>query len=139
MDKNNKKLLIRKAIEARENAYAPYSNFEVGAALLTKSGRIFQGCNIESASFTPTICAERTAIFKAVSEGETDFAAIAIIGGKTGEKIDISNSTPCGVCRQVMREFSNNLKIIVAASENDFREYSLDEILPHSFGPEALN
>lgn len=133
-----KKYLIRKAIEARKNAYALYSNFKVGAALLTKNGKIFQGCNIESASFTPTICAERTAIFKAVSEGKTNFIAITIVGGKTGEKTNISNSLLCGVCRQVMREFSNDLKIIVAASENDFGEYSLDEILPHSFGPGAL-
>ncbi|MFW6035697.1 MAG: cytidine deaminase [Halothermotrichaceae bacterium] len=135
----DKKLLIRKAIEARKNAYTPYSNFKVGAALLTKNGKIYQGCNIESVSFTPTICAERTAIFKAVSEGEKDFEAIAIVGGKAGELLNKpGGSAPCGVCRQVMLEFSKDLSIIEAVSEDDYVEYTLAEILPRGFGPETL-
>ena len=127
-----KKELIKKAIEARENAYVPYSNFRVGAALITESGKIYTGCNIESASYTPTICAERTAIFKAVSEGERSIKMIAITG--TGEW-----TYPCGVCRQVIREFGKNAEIIIVKNENEYREYSLDELLPHSFGPEDLN
>jgi len=125
------RLLIQKALEAKEKAYVPYSNFHVGAALLADNGDIYTGCNIESASYTPTICAERTAISKAVSEGETKFKAIAVVG-------DSEYTYPCGVCRQVIREFGKDMKIIIAKSEDEYREYTLEELLPHSFGPEDL-
>lgn len=135
----DKKLLIRKAIEAMGNSYSPYSKFRVGAALLTKSGKIFTGCNIESVAFTPTVCAERTAIFKAVSEGETEFEAIAVIGG-LGDGMDTSDnySGPCGVCRQVMLEFCDDLLIILAKSEDKYQEHTLKELVPLSFGPANL-
>lgn len=123
--------LIEMALEAKKKAYVPYSNFHVGAALLTTDGKIYTGCNIESASYTPTICAERTAISKAVSEGDKKFEAIAIVG-------DSDFTFPCGVCRQVMREFSKDLKVIIANSPDEYREYTLEEILPYSFGPEDL-
>ena len=135
----DKKLLIKKAIEAMGKSYSPYSKFRVGAALLTKSGKIFTGCNIESVSFTPTICAERTAFFKAVSEGEMEFEAIAIIGGpEDGKKAIEGYSGPCGVCRQVMLEFCKDLKIIIAKSEDEYYEHTLQELLPLGFGPENL-
>jgi cytidine deaminase len=134
----DKKLLIKKALEAREKAYAPYSRFAVGAALLTRNGEIYQGCNIESVSFTPTVCAERTAIYKAVSEGEREFEAIAVVGGPIGQEPSKPSSAPCGVCRQVMLEFNKELKIIIAKSEEDFIETTLVEVLPLGFGPEAL-
>lgn len=127
----DKKLLIRKALEAKEKAYTPYSGFNVGAALLTKSGKIYTGCNIENASYTPTICAERTAIAKAVSEGEREIVAIAVVG-------DSQWTYPCGVCRQVIREFGKDAIIIIAKSEEEYREYTLEELLPHGFGPEDL-
>ncbi|KGG80159.1 cytidine deaminase [Caloranaerobacter azorensis] len=129
----DKRQLIKKALEAKEKSYAPYSNFHVGAALLTKNGKIYTGCNIESASYTPTNCAERTAIFKAVSEGDREFVAIAIVGDSK------TYTYPCGVCRQVIREFGKDIKIIVAKSEDDYKEYDLEELFPHSFGPEDLN
>lgn len=129
----DKRQLIKKALEAKEKSYAPYSNFHVGAALLTKDGKIYTGCNIESASYTPTNCAERTAIFKAVSEGEREFEAIAIVGDSEGY------TYPCGVCRQVIREFGKDIKIIIAKSEYDYKEYDLKDLLPYSFGPEDLN
>ncbi|MCT4563480.1 MAG: cytidine deaminase [Maledivibacter sp.] len=127
----DKKLLIKKAFEAKKKAYTPYSGFNVGAALLTNSGKIYTGCNIECASYTPTICAERTAIAKAVSEGEREIIAIAITG-------DSEWTYPCGVCRQVIREFGKDATIIIAKSEDEYREYTLKELLPHSFGPEDL-
>ncbi|WIF94204.1 cytidine deaminase [Caminicella sporogenes] len=127
----NKKLLIKKALEVKENAYAPYSGFKVGAAVLTESGKIYTGCNIENASYTPTICAERTAISKAVSEGERKIVAIAVTG-------DSEWTYPCGVCRQVIREFGEDVTVIVVKSEDEYREYSLKELLPFSFGPENL-
>ncbi|KNF09341.1 cytidine deaminase Cdd [Gottschalkia purinilytica] len=126
------KELIKKAIEVREKAYAPYSNFRVGAAVLTKNDKIYTGCNIESASYTPTICAERTAISKAISEGDKDFKAIAIVGSS-------DYTFPCGVCRQVIREFGKDIIVIVANSEDDYKTFSLEELLPHSFGPEDLD
>ena len=131
--------LIRSALFARENSYCPYSGYAVGAALLCKNGDVYTGCNIENAAFTPGNCAERTAIFKAVSSGERSFEKIAIVGGKKGENPD-SFAFPCGVCRQVMAEFVNpkEFKIIVATSPLDFREYTLGELLPESFGPENL-
>jgi cytidine deaminase len=129
--------LIKSALKAREFAYVPISGFRVGAALLSKSGGIFNGCNIENASFSPTNCAERTAFFKAVSEGEREFDAIAIVGGYKGEPEDYC--PPCGVCRQVMLEFcAPDFMVILAKNEHDYQTYTLDELIPHSFGPSAL-
>ena len=125
------KLLISKALEAQKMAHVPYSKFHVGAALLTEDGEIYTGCNIEISSYSPTLCAERTAIFKAVSEGHKKIKAIAVVG-------DNDFTYPCGVCRQVIRDFGKDAKVIVAHTEDDYKEYSLDELLPHSFGPEDL-
>jgi cytidine deaminase len=127
----DKRLLIKKAIEAKEKAYVPYSGFRVGAALLTKDGKIYTGCNIECSSYSPTICAERTAISKAVSEGDREIVAIAVTG-------DSEWTYPCGVCRQVIREFGKDILVIVAKSEDEYREYKLRDLLPHSFGPDDL-
>lgn len=130
-----KKDLIRMAIAARKFAYTPYSDFKVGAALRAKNGRIFTGCNIENASFTPTVCAERTALFKAVSEGVTEFTDIAIVGARTNE-INEQITSPCGVCRQALFEFGGkNLNVILAKTEDDFIEEDLDTLLPYGFGP----
>ncbi len=133
------KKLVKEAINARNFAYAPYSNFLVGAALLTKLGKIYTGCNIESAVYTPTCCAERTAFFKAVSEGERNFEAIAIVGGKVDEEIQ-KNCPPCGVCRQVMTEFCNphEFEIILANSLENFEKFKLKDLLPLAFGHENL-
>ena len=129
--------LIKLALGARENSYSPYSGFKVGAALLTKSGKVYTGCNIENAAFGPTVCAERTAIFKAVSEGEREFEKIAIAGGK-GEMPD-SYAFPCGVCRQLMSEFCGpEFEIITAVSADDYVIKTLKEMLPDSFGPGNL-
>lgn len=128
--------LIEAAIKMTEFSYSPYSNFCVGAALLTKDGKIFTGCNIENAAYGPSNCAERTAFFKAVSEGYTSFDAIAIAGGpKENGRITIKDyCTPCGVCRQVMSEFCNqNFKIICAKSKDDYKIFTLGELLPESF------
>lgn len=132
------KELIAKAIEARKMAYTPYSHFQVGACLKAKNGQIFQGCNIENASYPATNCAERTAIFKAVSEGITEFECIVIVGGKEGEKLEIC--PPCGICRQVMAEFCNpeNFQIILAESEEKYKTFLLKELLPLSFGGDLL-
>src|SRR5699024_11053845 len=127
----DKKKLIKKALEAKEKAYVPYSKFHVGAAVLTDKNEIYTGCNIEIVSYSPTLCAERTAIFKAISEGELKIKAIAVVG-------DSEYTYPCGVCRQVIREFGKYALIIIADSEDDYKEYSLDELLPYSFGPEDL-
>ena len=127
----DKRGLIRKALEAQKKAYAPYSNFRVGASVLTEDGEIYTGCNIEISSYSPTLCAERTAIFKAISEGHKRIKAVAVVG-------DSDFTYPCGVCRQVIREFGKDAIIIVANSEKDYKEYRLDELLPHSFGPEDL-
>lgn len=133
----NRTALIKAAIEARARAYSPYSNFCVGAALLTKSGKIYTGCNIENAAYTPTNCAERTAFFKAVSEGERDFSAIVIVGGARGGTL--SECAPCGVCRQVMMEFcTDTFEIILAQSAEDYRSLTLAELLPMGFGPHNL-
>lgn len=125
--------LMRLAEDARAYSYTPYSGFAVGAALLTKSGKVYTGCNIENASYTPTVCAERTAVFKAVSEGEKEFAAIAIIGGPAGEKGRFC--APCGVCRQVLREFCELDFRILLGSVDKVQAYTLEELLPTSFGP----
>lgn len=132
------KELIRRAFEARKYAYTPYSHFQVGAALLAKSGKVYTGCNIESASYTPTNCAERTALFKAVSEGEREFAAIAIVGSKEGE-VNSLITAPCGVCRQALYEFGGpDLTVIMAKSEEDYEESTLGALLPYGFGPANL-
>lgn len=134
--------LIEKAFEAREFAYAPYSNFKVGAALLAENGKIYTGCNIENASYTPSNCAERTAFFKAISEGVKKFRAIAVVGGQADTKEgEFNYTTPCGVCRQVMMEFCSpeDFKIIVAKSATDYLEYRLEELLPLGFGPDNLS
>ncbi len=130
--------LLQEAILARENAYTPYSHFQVGAALLTKSGKIYRGCNVENAAYTPTNCAERTAFFKAVSEGEREFEAIAVVAGPEGGELTMT--APCGVCRQVMMEFCdpNTFKIIMGTCADDMVEYSLKKILPLGFGPKDL-
>lgn len=131
--------LVEIAYEARELSYAPYSQFKVGAALLAKSGKIYKGCNIENASYTPTNCAERTAFFKAVSEGEREFVAIAIVGGKEEEE-NLTFCAPCGVCRQVMMEFCDpkEFQIILGRGNKEYKIYLLDELLPLGFGPENL-
>ncbi|MCQ2471722.1 MAG: cytidine deaminase [Clostridia bacterium] len=128
------KKLCEMAIDAMKKSYSPYSGYKVGAALLCKNGKIFTGCNIENAAYSPSVCAERTAIFKAVSEGEKDFAVIAVAGGKDGE---IQGAfPPCGVCRQVMAEFcKEDFVILVATGEESFKEYTLKELLPEAFGP----
>ena len=129
--------MIKMALEARKNSYSPYSHFQVGACLLTKEGRLYTGCNIENAAYGPTYCAERTAFFKAVSEGERDFAGIAIVGDKEGTVVD-NYAFPCGVCRQVMTEFTDpeTFVILVAKSEKDYLETTLAALLPNAFGPE---
>ena len=134
-DQKTIKKLIETAVEMTKMSYAPYSEFQVGAALLAKDGRIFTGCNVENASYGATNCAERTAIFKAVSEGCTEITKIAIVGGKEGEEIK-EFAYPCGVCRQVILEFcdAKNMKVIVAKSETDFLEKTLEELLPYGFG-----
>lgn len=135
----NEKELIKSAFEARQMAYTPYSNFKVGAALLSADGTIYKGCNIENASYTPTNCAERTAFFKAVSEGVLDFEAIAIVGGFK-DTIEFDYCAPCGVCRQVMLEFCDydTFKVILARSEDDYKVYTLKEIMPLAFKKDNL-
>ncbi|MDE6742841.1 MAG: cytidine deaminase [Lachnospiraceae bacterium] len=130
------KELIRAAMEARQRAYAPYSDFLVGAALLTESGKVYQGCNIENASYGATNCAERTAVFRAVIEGEIRFSAIAIVGGMRDK--ELTYAYPCGICRQVLREFCEpeRMWVIVARSETDYKKRTLSELLPESFGPD---
>lgn len=130
--------LVDLAIEAREHSYCPYSHFAVGAALLTKSGKIYQGCNIENVSFTPTICAERTAFFKAVFDGEREFEAIAVVGGPAGKPVS-DLCAPCGVCRQVMREFcQDDFKIYLSKGDGSYMEASLIDMLPFGFSERDL-
>ena len=135
----DKKELINEAIKAREFSYCPYSGFAVGAALLTKDGKVFRGCNIENAAYGPVNCAERTAFFKAISEGYKEFEAIAIVGAKKGTEIN-DYAYPCGVCRQVMEEFCDHdtFKVYVAKNENDYKEFNLVDLLPYGFGPKNL-
>ena len=132
-------VLIKEAIEARKMAYTPYSHFKVGAALLTVDGKIYRGCNIENAAYSATNCAERTAIFKAVSEGVMEFDAICVVGGMN--KIMKEYAAPCGVCRQVMMEFCNpeEFQIILATSKDQYEIFTLKELLPLGFGPDNLN
>ena len=128
-------LLLDKAQEARDHSYAPYSRYRVGAALLTADGQIYQGCNIENAGFTPTVCAERTAFFKAIYDGHRAFRAIAVIA--TGEEMGF----PCGVCRQVMAEFCGGDFLVVTANQDRTRvdASAFETLLPHTFGPKDLN
>ncbi len=137
MDEKTVKALIAEAFSARERAYVPYSHFKVGAALLTSDGRIFKGCNIENASYGATNCAERTAFFKAVSEGIVDFSAIAVVGGLDTGITDYAY--PCGICRQVMLEFCDrDFRVIVARAEDDYKCFKLSEIIPFGFSSENL-
>ncbi len=125
--------LLELAEKAKEHAYVPYSNFKVGAALLTKSGKVYTGCNVEVASYGATNCAERTAIYKAISEGEREFEKIAIASSNDDETF------PCGICRQVIVEFSKDLKIILGSTnKNIIKEYTINDLLPHSFTSEDL-
>ncbi len=131
--------MIELAMKQLQFSYTPYSGFKVGAALLTKSGKIYTGCNIENAAYTPTNCAERTAFFKAVSEGEREFQAICVVGGKDGVLTDYA--APCGVCRQVMMEFCDpqQFQIILATAADHYDVFTLQELLPQGFGPANLN
>lgn len=128
--------LVKTAIEARRKSYSPYSHYQVGAALLTAGGQTVTGCNIENAAYGPSNCAERTAFFKAVSEGMRKFSAIAIVGSPEGEELT-QYAYPCGVCRQVMMEFCvpSQFQIIVAKSTEDYRVFTLAELFPEGFGP----
>ena len=128
--------LIQKAKEAAEKAYVPYSGFKVGAALLGKSGKVYTGCNVENAAYTPTNCAERTAFFKAVSEGEREFVSIAIVGGRYESIADFC--APCGICRQVMAEFCDKDFRIIMGNLDDIQVRTLEELLPLSFGKNDL-
>ena len=131
------RVLIEEARKARTKAYAPYSHFQVGAALVARDGKIYHGCNIENAAYTPTNCAERTAFFKAVSEGDRDFSAIAIVGYKDKGKLkkDVY-CAPCGVCRQVMGEFCNPKEFLIYLSDGEnIKTYTLEQLLPLAFGP----
>ena len=131
------KELLSLAVNAMKKSYSPYSNCKVGAALLCKNGKVFTGTNIENASFSPTVCAERVAVFKAVSEGETEFSGIAVVGGKDGKINGIF--APCGVCRQVLREFcDDDFPVILGESENEFKKVTLKELLPLSFSPDNV-
>ena len=138
MTKETEQKLMKTAIEYRERAYIPYSGFGVGAALLAKDGQVFGGCNIENATYTPTNCAERTAFFKAVSEGVTEFEAIAIVGGRKDGELEFC--PPCGVCRQVMMEFCNpkEFLVLLGTSETDYRVFRLEELMPYGFSKENL-
>lgn len=138
MDKELIEKLINTAIGQLKFSYTPYSNFKVGAALLTSNGEIYTGCNIENAAYTPTNCAERTAIFKAVSEGVRTFRAICIVGGKDGVLTEYAS--PCGVCRQVMMEFCDpeTFQVILATDREHYKIYTLKELLPLGFGPSNL-
>lgn len=133
----NNQELINMAITAMNGAYTPYSKYKVGAALVTSSGVVYTGCNIENASYSATNCAERTAFFKAVSEGERGFSKIAVVGGLNGEITDYAS--PCGICRQVMREFcDDDFEIIIAKSTEDYKVYTLSQLLPSSFSQDNL-
>lgn len=138
MDQTLIEEMIELAAAQLARSYAPYSGFKVGAALLTEDGRFYTGCNIENAAYTPTNCAERTAFFKAVSEGERKFRAICIVGGKDG--IPTGYAAPCGVCRQVMMEFCDpeTFQIILATSVEQYEVFTLRELLPLGFGPGNL-
>lgn len=138
MEKEQIQALIRQAFAARKFAYTPYSHFQVGAALLARNGKVYTGCNIENAGYTPTNCAERTALFKAVSEGERTFSAIAIVGSVQGT-VNKLVTCLCGVCRQALYEFGGpDLTVIMAKTEEDYIVTTLGELLPYGFGPANL-
>ncbi len=132
--------LVREALKARMFAYTPYSGFQVGAALLGTNGVVYLGCNIENAAFSPTNCAERTAFFKAVSEGQMEFEAIAVVGGPAGKEPE-DFCAPCGVCRQVMMEFCDpkTFRVFLGKGDLEYREYTLEEILPLGFAGEGVS
>lgn len=133
----NKKDLFMLAKDVMKNSYAPYSNYNVGAVLLTKNGNIYKGCNVENASYSVTCCAERTALFSAVAGGEKEFSAICIVGGKNGEITDYA--MPCGICRQALAEFCDaDFKVYVGINEDDIKEFTLGELLPCSFEKSKL-
>mgnify|MGYP002860356183 FL=1 len=138
MNDSQKEALLKKAKEMLAFSYTPYSRFKVGAALLSKSGKIFGGCNIENAAYGPSNCAERTAFFNAVSSGEKSFEAIAVVGGPDGQIKDFC--PPCGVCRQVMMEFCKpkEFLILLQNDQGQIKEFTLEEILPLGFGPADL-
>ena len=138
MDRELVQKMINLATEQLKYSYTPYSHFKVGAALLAKEGKLYTGCNIENAAYTPTNCAERTAFFKAVSEGEREFQAICVVGGKDGVLTEYA--APCGVCRQVMMEFCNpeTFQAILATTEEQYEIFTLKELLPLGFGPDNL-
>ena len=125
--------LVKLAIEAQENSYSPYSHFKVGCALLTKSGKIYKGCNVENAAYGPSNCAERTAIFSAVANGDREFEKIAIICGNG----DVFGS-PCGVCRQVINEFNPNMEVILVKRNGETKSFLASELLPEAFGPKNI-
>lgn len=139
LSEEQKRKLIRAAFEKLPFSYAPYSHFHVSAALLAADGAVYTGNNVENASYSATNCAERSAFFKAVNDGQRSFTAIAVCGGPDGTVTDYC--APCGVCRQVMREFCRpeEFRILLAKSEEDYREFTLEELLPESFGPESLS
>ncbi len=138
MQKEQIRNLIRLALEMRKSAYAPYSHYQVGSALLAKNGKVYTGCNIENASYGAANCAERTVFFQAVSAGERHFTAIAITGGLAGEE-PADYAYPCGICRQVMKEFCDgDFRIIVAVTEENYQCYTLAELLPHGFGGASI-
>ena len=131
--------LCNKSLEAMKNSYSPYSNYAVGAALLCANGKVYTGCNIENSAFSPTVCAERTAIFKAVSEGEKDFLKIAIAAKKANENTLDEAVSPCGVCRQVMREFCEiDFEILSVKNNGEYSKHTLGELLPHSFSDDNI-
>ena len=138
LDKKLIEELIETAIDMTKMSYSPYSNFKVGAALLAKNGNIYKGCNIENAGYTPSNCAERTAFFKAVSEGVKEFDAIAVVGGQNGVLTQMT--APCGVCRQIMMEFCNpkTFTIIMPVGKDELGEFTLEQLLPFGFGPANL-
>ena len=147
LSENQCRLLCRSAIDSRARSYCPYSHFAVGAALLCSDGTIYNGCNIENAAYSPSICAERTAFSKAVSEGQRHFSAIAIAGGPQdaaslsedeNSSLLLPECPPCGVCRQILREFGPDMRVLVGAPEQGWTETTLEALLPHSFGPEDL-
>ena len=138
LTENETEKLITAALQARETAYAPYSHYTVGAALLAKSGGMYSGGNIENASYGATNCAERTAFFKAVSQGERKFKAIAIAGGMEGQE-PVDYAYPCGICRQVMQEFGEaDFRILIVKGKADYREYTLEQLLPCGFGGDSI-
>lgn len=132
IDINTVNTLVQKAVDARDKSYSPYSGFSVGAALLAKSGKVYTGANIESATFTPTICAERVAFFTAVHTGEKEFSAIAVVGGKSDDPVT-SFCPPCGVCRQVMCEFCDKDFAVILFDGKETKHLTLSQLLPESF------